>query len=165
MPQFDPTTFASQVFWLLLCFGVLVTAFVFVFIPRIGVIFEARAQKLRQDLDSVQESLRKFEILDAQREARIGEAEEKASQIVNAVLVELEEKRKKQLQFATEEMHQTVSQMEESLERQKESIQATVRQIVEESLKDLIPKILGAPKVKKTPAPKSAPKKSPVKKD
>ncbi|MBT7451768.1 MAG: F0F1 ATP synthase subunit B', partial [Rhodospirillaceae bacterium] len=42
MPQFDPSTFSSQLFWLLICFVVLYWVISKFAIPRIGDILEQR---------------------------------------------------------------------------------------------------------------------------
>ena len=51
MPQFDPTTFASQLFWLLVTFGLLFVILSRVLLPRISGILEARQEKIDDDLD------------------------------------------------------------------------------------------------------------------
>ena len=44
MPQFDLTTYSSQIFWLILCFIVLYLFFAFIIIPRIANIIGEREQ-------------------------------------------------------------------------------------------------------------------------
>ncbi len=51
MPQFDPTTFASQLFWLIVTFGLLFVLASRVLLPRIAGILEARQEKIDDDLD------------------------------------------------------------------------------------------------------------------
>ncbi len=51
MPQFDPNTFASQLFWLLVTFGLLFVLVSRVLLPRIAGILEARQEKIDDDLD------------------------------------------------------------------------------------------------------------------
>ncbi len=42
MPQFDTTTFSSQIFWLLICFLILLVFFSFVYLPKMRLIFQKR---------------------------------------------------------------------------------------------------------------------------
>ena len=49
-PPFDRETFASQVVWLAITFGVLYVLMARVALPRIGAIFEARAKHIADDL-------------------------------------------------------------------------------------------------------------------
>ena len=51
MPQFDPTTFASQLFWLLVTFGLLFVIVSRVLLPRIAGLLEARQERIDDDLD------------------------------------------------------------------------------------------------------------------
>ena len=50
MPQLDPSTFGSQLFWLLVCFGALYLVLSFIVIPRISNTLTARAETLEGDL-------------------------------------------------------------------------------------------------------------------
>ncbi len=51
MPQFDSTTFASQLFWLLVTFGLLFIIASRVLLPRIAGILTARQEKIDDDLN------------------------------------------------------------------------------------------------------------------
>ena len=51
MPQFDPSTFSSQLFWLLICFLVLYWIVAKFAVPRIGDILEQRGRVVQDDLD------------------------------------------------------------------------------------------------------------------
>ena len=51
MPQFDSTTFASQLFWLLVTFGLLFMIASRVLLPRIAGILTARQEKIDDDLN------------------------------------------------------------------------------------------------------------------
>ena len=51
MPQFDPSTFSSQIFWLIISFFVLYWVVARFAIPRIGGILEQRARVVQDDLD------------------------------------------------------------------------------------------------------------------
>ncbi|MFT6106608.1 MAG: F-type H+-transporting ATPase subunit b [Rickettsiales bacterium] len=63
MPQFDPSSFASQIFWLAICFGALYVAMSRVFLPRIRDIFQTRnigieknnsiSFKLQEEIDKI----------------------------------------------------------------------------------------------------------------
>lgn len=51
MPQFDPSTFASQIFWLVIVFGALFWFMTKKAIPKVEAALEARAQRIQGDLD------------------------------------------------------------------------------------------------------------------
>ncbi len=51
MPQFDPSTFASQLFWLLVMFVALYGIIARIAIPRIGEVLDQRARVIQDDFD------------------------------------------------------------------------------------------------------------------
>jgi F-type H+-transporting ATPase subunit b len=58
MPQFDPTWFVSQIFWLAIVLGVLYWLMSKHAIPRVQAALEARAERIQGDLDRAREALR-----------------------------------------------------------------------------------------------------------
>jgi len=54
MPQFDMSTAPSQIFWLLVVFGLLYLTFVKVVLPKVGGAIEARSNKIEGNLARAQ---------------------------------------------------------------------------------------------------------------
>lgn len=54
LPQFDPSSFTSQVFWLVIIFAVLYTVFARASLPRIGGVINARNAKINEDRDAAE---------------------------------------------------------------------------------------------------------------
>lgn len=54
MPQFDPTYFTSQVFWLFVVFFIFYLVMSKIALPRIGEILEERQRRIEDDLDRAQ---------------------------------------------------------------------------------------------------------------
>lgn len=50
-PPFDPATFPSQLFWLVLSFGALYFLLARIALPRIGEVIEERRDRIQRDLD------------------------------------------------------------------------------------------------------------------
>ena len=50
MPQLDPASFGSQLFWLVLCFGTMFALMAFVALPRIGKTLANRQAQIDDDL-------------------------------------------------------------------------------------------------------------------
>lgn len=70
MPQFDFTTFSSQVFWLVICFSALYFFISLVILPRVNEIFDQRKNVIDADI-------KEFKIL----EQEIAEIKEKSLKI------------------------------------------------------------------------------------
>jgi len=54
MPQLDASTFVSQIFWLIVCFSFLYYLLSKKALPRVAEVLEARADRIRADLDEAQ---------------------------------------------------------------------------------------------------------------
>lgn len=50
VPQFDPSSYASQLFWLLVTFAVLYVLMAKVALPKVGFVIEQRAARIEQDV-------------------------------------------------------------------------------------------------------------------
>jgi F-type H+-transporting ATPase subunit b len=66
MPQFDFTTYASQVFWFLLCFTALYLTIYFVIVPRLTTIINTRSNIINLNTATAQELQIKIDNLNNQ---------------------------------------------------------------------------------------------------
>lgn len=79
MPQFDVTSFPTQIFWLVVSFALLYVLMAGLVLPRIGHTIEAREGKIQADLDAAQKANDAARVAaEAQREA-LAEARGKAA--------------------------------------------------------------------------------------
>jgi F-type H+-transporting ATPase subunit b len=144
MPQFDPSTFTSQIFWLLVSFGIVIGAFVFLFVPKINALLENRSKKIRQDLERAQILNQQIEKLLRSREERVRLSEEKAAAIIQETLTEMEGKKTKQYKIVEAELAQTIHSLQESIERQKQTLQTSLKPLVNECVQLILPKLIGS---------------------
>jgi F-type H+-transporting ATPase subunit b len=80
-PPFDPTTFGSQLFWLVIAFGGLYLLMKRVAVPRIGGILEDRANRIAGDLTEAGRMKTESEAAVAAYEKALAEARQNAHQI------------------------------------------------------------------------------------
>lgn len=85
MPQLDISTFASQIFWLAITFGVLYWVLSTTLLPRVGEVIAARAERIQGDLARAQVMKKETDELIASYEAKLGEARRKANEMERAV--------------------------------------------------------------------------------
>lgn len=78
MPQLDPTTYVSQLFWLALTFIPLFIVLWKVALPRISGVIEARRQRIEMDLDKAAALRDEAAKVLAQYEKDLNDAHEKA---------------------------------------------------------------------------------------
>ena len=74
LPQLDTTTFASQIFWLIVSMVVLFWLMKNLALPRIASVLEERADAIADDLDKAEEFKRKAEEAEAAYEQALVDA-------------------------------------------------------------------------------------------
>jgi F-type H+-transporting ATPase subunit b len=79
MPQFDPSNFSPQLFWLVVTFAVLFVAMWRHALPRLSGILEARQQRIGSDLEKAQALKAEAEQVAAEYEKALAEARDKAA--------------------------------------------------------------------------------------
>ena len=82
-PPFDSTTFASQILWLAITFGLFYVLMAKVALPRIGGILEARGEKIAADLEEANRLKAQSEAAGAAYEKSLAEARKKAQDIAS----------------------------------------------------------------------------------
>jgi F-type H+-transporting ATPase subunit b len=83
-PPFDHTTFASQLLWLVITFGVFFLLMQKVLVPRVGGILESRHQRLSQDIDEAARLKAEADAAVATYEGELAAARTKANAIGTA---------------------------------------------------------------------------------
>lgn len=89
-PPFDPTSFASQILWLVLTFGAFYMIMSRVVIPRIASILEVRHDRISRDLDETQKLKAEADAAHAAYEHELAQAKSNA----NSIALEATEKAK-----------------------------------------------------------------------
>lgn len=83
-PPFDTKTFAGQLFWLAISFGVLYWLMSKIALPRVGAILEERAATISRDLDNAAQMQAKAEETAKAYETALAEARKNAQGIAQA---------------------------------------------------------------------------------
>ncbi|MGB3646573.1 MAG: F0F1 ATP synthase subunit B [Mesorhizobium sp.] len=80
-PPFDPATFASQIFWLAITFGLFYLFLKRVVMPRLAGIFDTRSSRIAQDLDQANKLKGEADAAVAAYEQELAEAKANANTI------------------------------------------------------------------------------------
>lgn len=80
-PPFDPATFASQIFWLVITFGLFYLFLKRVVMPRLAVIFDTRSSRISQDIDQANRLKSEADAAVATYEQELAEAKANANAI------------------------------------------------------------------------------------
>jgi F-type H+-transporting ATPase subunit b len=84
MPQFDQSTFASQLFWLYVSFALLLLLMSVFALPKIGGVLEARQKRIDDNLDKAAQWKSEAELAIATYEKALRDARQQAQQILKA---------------------------------------------------------------------------------
>lgn len=90
MPQLDPSTFGSQLFWLAICFVTLYLVMALVVIPRISGTMGARAEQMDSDLAEAEKLRNKAEAALKAYEEALAEARTKALGLAQEMRAEVQ---------------------------------------------------------------------------
>ena len=82
MPQLDVSTFASQIFWLIVCFGTLYYLLSRKALPRVAEILEARQDRMAADLDQAERLRKEAEVALAKYEQVVAKAQSEAHRLL-----------------------------------------------------------------------------------
>ncbi|MBY0406220.1 MAG: hypothetical protein K2Q01_00890 [Rickettsiales bacterium] len=88
MPQLDPTWFASQIFWLALCFGLLYVLLSRVVLPPLMGTMAQRSGTIASDIESAQTLKLEAEQARIGYEKTMAEARSKAQSVVNEAVAD-----------------------------------------------------------------------------
>lgn len=126
MPQLEVSTYVSQIFWLIVCFSLLYYLLSRKALPRVAETLEARADRIKADLDEAQRFRKEAEDAMTSYEAVMAEAHEKAQ----AKMAEIQAK----LQAETADKQ---AKLEAKLAKQITDAEARIAKARDEALKDL----------------------------
>ncbi|MGI9500744.1 MAG: F0F1 ATP synthase subunit B' [Geminicoccaceae bacterium] len=126
MPQLEVSTYVSQIFWLIACFGVLYYLLSKKALPIVADILEARADRVRSDLDDAQRMRKEAEDALGRYEAVVAEAQKQAQMRVTETQAKLQT-----------EMTDAQAKLDEKLARQIDDAEARIAKARADALKEL----------------------------
>lgn len=141
MPQLDISTYASQLFWLFVCFSSTYISMRYWLIPRIESIQDNRTKRITHDLEKARMCQKTTELLLQEYEDILKTAKEKAS----AIITETHEKsqiERLELEYEIGSWIKTeLKIIEKKLDKEREICKEDIREAVEEITKTLLEKM------------------------
>ncbi|MBQ8436204.1 MAG: hypothetical protein IJX20_00985 [Alphaproteobacteria bacterium] len=141
MPQLDPTWYASQFFWLVICFFALYYVMSHFIAPNIADILAKRQNKIDEYIDKATATKKKAEEALQKYHAALDEANNKANQALERTKKELEEEIAARQNAMVRKLHKQIESGEEKIRLSKEETMAKVYDISQELAKDVVKKI------------------------
>lgn len=143
MPQFDASTFVSQLVWLALTFGVLYFILSRMVLPKIATVLESRRDRVASDLDEAETLKRQTDEAIAAYEQALAEARNDAARIAretrDEVNAEIDAARRK----AEAEVAEKIGKAEARIAEARASAMAEVNDIAAEATEDIVKSLIG----------------------
>lgn len=143
MPQFEVTTYPSQIFWLVICFISLCTVMKRCLVPRLTAALEGREQRLQQDRDQAKLLANKAEALGQENLARLADARGKAHLHIHQALTEAHHNKSRRMAMMDEELIIKTKKIREGLETQTQKILKNIEPLVSQVIVATAPRVLG----------------------
>jgi F-type H+-transporting ATPase subunit b len=143
MPQFDTSTFPSQIFWLVVCFAVV---FVFAWriaLPRIAATLENRQRKIGDDLARAGELAEQADEVMAAYEVRLAEARANAHEELHAAAMRAAAETDKQNAALAEKLATDMTAARERIAAESAAAADNVAEISEDITRQAVERLIG----------------------
>ena len=148
-PPFDQSTYASQLLWLAITFGLFYVLMQKVIVPRVGGILENRHGRIAQDLDEASRLNAEADVAIETYEKELAAARAKAGAIASAARDASKAKADADRAAIEADLAQKLAAAEQRIETVKQQAFADVGVIAEETATAIVDQLIGA-KVKDT---------------
>jgi F-type H+-transporting ATPase subunit b len=142
-PPFEKQTFASQIFWLVICFVALYLLISRIAVPRIGGILDDRAKRIEGDFAEAQRDKEESEAALVAYEKALADARSRAqaigTEIRDKVHAEAEEKRK----ALEAKLNAQLAEAEKAIATTKTAAMANVRGIAVDAAGAIVERLVG----------------------
>lgn len=143
MPQFDPSSFASQLFWLVVTFVLLYIVVSRFAIPRIGEVLEQRQKMIDDDLDRAQQLKAETEEAIQTYEKALAEARGKAHDLLRQAQEEAAAAADARNKEVAAKLAAQIKEGEERIAKARDEALASVRDIAAEAAAAAAERLVG----------------------
>jgi F-type H+-transporting ATPase subunit b len=144
VPQFDPSSFPSQLFWLVITFALLYLLMSRVALPRIGFVVEQRAQKVAQDIDVARTAGAEAAALQSGYEAGMAMARTAARETLASATAAAQAAQTAALAGQNKQLVARVQQSESAIAAAKQAALASITPAAQAIANDVTKKLTGA---------------------
>ncbi|HMA51870.1 MAG TPA: F0F1 ATP synthase subunit B' [Magnetospirillaceae bacterium] len=143
MPQFDSTTFASQLFWLYACFALLFILLSVFAMPKIGGVLEERAKRIDGDLDRAHQLKTEAEAAIAAYEKALAESRAEAHKILQANAAAIADAAAARQKALGDKLSKQIKEGEARIQSAKDEALGHIREISTTLVKASVEKLTG----------------------
>lgn len=143
MPQLDLSTFPSQIFWLMVCFGILFFAIVTFLAPNMGKSLEKRQEKLNSLKEEAERLLKEAQHLSQNNETTMETAHKEAASKLQKIVSELNNFKDQKLLEFEGKSHHKLQEIHQNLIQQKNIILNDTDKLIAHLAHDIFVRITG----------------------
>ncbi|MBC9245543.1 F0F1 ATP synthase subunit B' [Paracoccus sp. 11-3] len=138
LPQLDLSTFANQIFWLVLCLLVLYWVLAKVALPRIAAVISDRQGAVTGDLMAAEEFKQKAKEAEAAYDKALADARSEAQKIVAANRAEIQKELDQAIAHADAEIAARTAESEKRINEIRESAATNAREVARDVTAELV---------------------------
>ena len=143
MPQFNASTFPSQIFWLVITFVILYLLISFVILPRIRDNIRLRKNKISNDLERAELIKNQIDKIILEYNEKVENTKNRANQNIKNALEKSEQELSLQIESVKQRIVKKISEAEKETLDYKKSITSQTNQISKNISALLVNKVLG----------------------
>ncbi len=143
MPQLNPLDWGPQLLWLLITFGILYLLMVYVALPRIGSVIEARAARIANDLATADKLRRQTEEAIAAYEQALAEARQKAHALIEEGRAKLKEETAGERARLEDELAKKSAEAEARIDTAKRAAMKDVSTVAADVAAEIVRRLIG----------------------
>ena len=143
MPQFDPSSFASQLFWLLITFVALYGIISRIAVPRIGEVLEQRARVIQDDLNRATQLKAETDAALAAYEKSMADARAQAYEHMRVMQAEMKAIAEKRTADVAAEVTQQIGAAEARIAAAKQTALDSIKTVAADTARDVVGKLAG----------------------
>jgi F-type H+-transporting ATPase subunit b len=145
MPQFDPTFFAPQLFWLLLTFVTLYIVMSTVALPKIGAVLDERQRKIDDNLDKAAQLKAEAEAAVAAYEKALAESRAHAHAVIKEASDRLAQEADERNKALAARLAEQIKAGETRIAAAKDTALANVRDVAIDVAGSVFTRLIGSP--------------------
>ena len=143
LPQLDPSSYTSQIFWLAIIFFAIYVFFSRKSLPEISVTIENRAETIKNDLDSAERLKEEVASVQESYEESLKKARQEASQLFTDVEAEIKAKSEEHSKSFIEHSAKKVTELEADIEKARIAAMEDMNKIAADVATEAAEKIIG----------------------
>ncbi|MEO1044860.1 MAG: ATPase [Pseudomonadota bacterium] len=146
MPQIDQlmTTYGSQLFWLVICFGLVYLVIGRSMLPKIQSTVEMREKRISDDVEAARLAHKQADDLEEEYKAKQAEAREAAQAVIAEAKAKAAKNAEKRLGDADKRVAEKLAAAEKDIEEQRVAAMAELQDVAAEATQSIFAKLTGS---------------------